>query len=220
MIINQLLRSKKMKEKKNNLSRWLFWIAGLVLILGAIVSMLLFMNSNFTKYPGLIEEAYAEQQHHLRVPGSMDVKLSRTGAYGIYYEYNPLQAGEDITFTAPPAIDCSLISKSTGVKLAAVPDFVENNRYWLKDQEGSGVLIMSITIENPDSYTFTCDYQDGSQEPEIMVALGPNYVWEFLKTAWEIGLPLLGAIAILCGSVLLALILFISGIIIKAIRTT
>jgi len=105
----------------------------------------------------------------------------------------------------PSAIDCFQTSQSTGEEIEAVSDYVETNRYWSKYQGGTWVLIMSVTVEKPDTYTFACGYQDGSLEPEVTVALGPNYFWEFMRIAWKISLPILGGIGMLCGSVLMAL---------------
>jgi hypothetical protein len=187
-------------------NRWLYSIIGLVILLGALISAFLFKKSGITMYPALITDAYREEQHHLNVPGSRDVKLTRTGAYGIYYERSMVPAAADSRVKMPPAIECSLTSQSTGAKIEAVHDYVETNRYWFKDQGGSGVLIMSVMVDTPDIYTFTCHYQDRSKEPEVVVALGPNYFWEFLRVAWKIGLPLLGSIGLICGSLLLALI--------------
>jgi hypothetical protein len=76
------------------------------------------------------------------------------------------------------------------------------------DQMTTGVLIMSITVDQPATYTFTCHFEDGRTKPTISVALGPNYVWEFLKTAGHISLPLLGALVI-SGSSLTAGLLMI-----------
>ena len=162
-----------MKENKKLHSRWLFGIPVLIVLGGALISILLFSSSGIGTYPALIADAYREEQHHLTVPGAIDVKLTRTGAYGIYFEHSLVSSiYPDIGM--PPAIDCSLTSKSTGVVIEAVPDYVETNRYRTKDLH-TGVLIMSITVDEPDSYTFACNYQDGSTEPEISVALGPPY---------------------------------------------
>ncbi len=191
--------------KKQSPSRWYYGIAGLIVLAGILSTVYLFKSSGIAMYPVLIADAYDEEQHHLKVPGSKEVKLIRTGAYGIYYENSLVDTHKQI----PPAIDCSLISNSTGFKIEAVPDYVETNRYWLKDQTGFGVLVMSITVDQPDTYTVSCDYQDGSTRPEISVALGPNYFWEFLRVAWKISLPTLGGMSTLCGSLLLALLFVI-----------
>ncbi len=197
-----------MKEKQQFPGRWAYAIPLLVIVLGLMISAWILKDAGFWKYPAMIEKAYSEEQHHLSVPGSKDVTLTRTGAYGIYYLYN-LETYRVNQPQGPPAIDCSLTSKSTGAITQAVPDYVETNRYGAKDQDRMGVLIMSLTVDKPDNYTFACRYQNGMHGPEITVALGPNYVWEFLRVAWKISLPLLGGTITFCGSVLLALLIVI-----------
>jgi hypothetical protein len=206
-----------MKDKKQNLTRRLFGLAVLILLAGMLTSALLFKQSGISRYTSLIADAYREAQHHLTVPGAKEVKLTRTGAYGIYYEHSLVAAAVDPRTEIPPAIECSLTSQSTGAKIAAVLDYVETNRYWPKEHGGTGVLMMSITVDQPDAYTFACNYQDGSTEPEIVVALGPNYFWEFIRVAWKISFPVLGGISILCGSFLLALLLS-AGVVLRALH--
>lgn len=198
-----------MKEKKRFPGRWCYGMTFLVVLFGILISASLLKDSGITNYPAMIAAAYGEDQHPLAVPGSRVINLTRSGAYGIYHEYS-LGISDYYQYKkAPPAIDCSLTSKSTGAVTIAVPDFVATNRYWLKDQAGTGVLIMSITVNEPDTYTFACHYQDGRAAPEIGVALGPNYFWEFLKTAWTISRPLLEALAVSCGSLVIGLIMIL-----------
>jgi hypothetical protein len=156
----------------------------------------------------MIADAYGEGQHRLSVPGSKEIKLTRTGAYGIYYEYNLMSTSVDPP-PLPPEIDCSLTSKSTGAKMEAAPDYVETNRYWSKDRDRTGVLVMSITVDEPDSYTFACHYKDGSREPEIVIALGPNYFWEFLRIAGRTAVSTIAGLSVLFGTGTLALIVAI-----------
>lgn len=198
--------------KKQNVHRWLFSLAGLFFLSGSLIAGLLFKHASINRYPALIANAYRDEQHHLMVPGDIEVALTRTGAYGIYFEHD-LKSSTYPEIEIPPAIDCTLTSKSTGAVIEAVPDYVETNRYRSRDLY-SGVLIMSLTVDKPGPYTFACDYQDGRTEPEIRVALGPNYFWEFLRVIGKIGLPVLGASSILCGSVLLVFLLLASGIVI------
>ena len=209
-----------MNTRKKQISLWLFGIAGMVIIFGILISVCLFLNTSLGMYPGLIADAYREEQHHLIVPGSIDITLNRTGSYGIYYEHSLVPAAIEHRTKMPPALDCSLTSQSNGAKIKGVPDYVETNRYWSKDQGRSGVLIMSITVDNPDSYTFNCVYQDGSTDPEIVVALGPNYFWEFIKVAWKITLPLIGGFSVICLSALIAVLFIIAGIILAIVSTT
>ena len=196
-----------MKEKKQIRSRWFYGGAVLVILFGILISAWVLKDSGLTQYPTMIADAYGEEQHRLSVPGSKDIKLTRAGAYGIYYEYSPANSLRGPSERMPPAIDCSLTEKSTGAETEAVPDYVETNRYWSKDQVTTGVLIMSVTVNGPGAYTFACHYQDGSIEPEIGVALGPNYVWEFLSVAGKISLSLFKAMAISFMSVAIGLII-------------
>lgn len=191
--------------------RRLLGMAVLILLAGLLISAFLFKRSGATLYPTLIADAYREAQHHLTVPGAREVNLTRSGAYGIYYESGFVAAVFDPRMKQPPAIECSLTSQSTGVKIAAVPDYVETNRYWSREQGGLGVLIMSATVDEPGDYTFACDFLDRRVEPEIEVALGPNYFWEFFRIAGKIGLPLLSGIGVLCGSFMLAILLLLAG---------
>jgi hypothetical protein len=198
-----------MKQKKQSPSLLLFALAMLVLLSGLLLSAWKLSSSGVWMYPSLIADAYREQQHRLRLPGSEQVKLTRSGAYGIYYEYSLVSSIAEYPDEIPPAIECSLTSLSSGAKLEAAPDYVPTNRYWSNEEGGFGVLIMSITVDQPDTYHFACSYLDGSTRPEIVVALGPNYFWEFLRVAWEIIRSLLGGVSIFCGSVLLALVMVI-----------
>ena len=205
-----------MITKKQTLHHWFFSISILILLAGLLAATMVFQQSNISRYPSLIANAYQDPRHRLIVPGDMEVKLTRTGAYGLYFEHD-LTRSYYPEIKIPPAIDCTLTSKSTKTVIQAVPDYVKTNRYTTRGLY-SGVLIMSITVEKPGNYTFSCDYKDGREEPELRVALGPNYFWEFLRVIWEISFPLFGSSCILCGSVTLSLLLFFSGIAIKVLN--
>jgi len=197
-----------MKNKKQIPGRWLYGVAFIAILVGTLISAWICVGSGIGMYPAMIADAYRGDQYHLSVPGSKDVNLTRTGAYGIYYEYNLTSSTADYPRT-PPAIECSLKSKSTAEETEAVADYVETNTYWSKDRERRGVLIMSITVNESDTYTFACHYQDGSKDPEIVVALGPNYFWEFLRVGGKISLSMFGAMTAFCGSILIGLIIVV-----------
>lgn len=190
-----------------------FLIAALVLVIGTTSSIYIVIHRSPANYPKLITDAYKGSRHVLTVPGAKEVQLIRTGAYGIYFEHD-LVSSIYPEIDIPPEINCALTSKVTGAVIDAVPDYVKTNRYRSRDLH-AGVLIMSITVNKPGNYTFACDYHDLRNEPEFMVALGPNYFWEFLRVIWKIGLPVLGSCTISCGSVLLALLLLVMGIVFR-----
>ena len=204
-----------MKDKKNHVSLILFILAGIFILTGLLGTGLLLTQTPILKYPRLISEAYNGGRHELIVPGETQVLLSRTGAYGIYYAIDATDEDFSSKLKNPPAIDCVLKSHSTHRTIKAAPDYIENNRYSNKNKNLVGVLIMSLTVDHPGAYQFACDYPDNQSGPEIQVSLGPNYFWEFFRIIGKIGLPVLGGIIILSGSLMLSLFLVIIGLVIK-----
>jgi len=99
-----------------------------------------------------------------------------------------------------PAVRSSLTSKATGDEVGVVPDYVKTNTYSTKDRERVGVLIRSITIDEPGAYTFSCQYADGRWQPEIVLAIGPNFVWEFFGIAARTVVTVAAGLAVLFGS--------------------
>jgi hypothetical protein len=198
-----------MKEKSQFPNRILFIVAVLIVLSGSLISATLFKASGIGKYPIMIVDAYREEQHHLTVPGSREIKLTRTGAYGIYYEYNLISSAVGPKPENPPQIECTLKSTSTGTMIQAVPDYVESNTYWSEEKGGIGVLIMSVTLDEPGIFDFSCQYKDGRTDPEITVSLGPNYVWEFFRVAGKIALSTILGLTTCCGSTLIGLAIIV-----------
>ena len=174
-----------------------YGVAALVLVLGCLVAAFLIISS-LTSYPSLIKEAYKSPLHKVEVPGEADIDLTGKGAYGVYYE------AANAPSEGPPVLDCSLRSKTTGDDIPLVPDYVPTNRYSTKDGERVGVLIYSTTIKEPSLHTLSCDYPDGRISPKLVLAIGPNYFFEFLRVVWNMGGSFLGGAGVLCGSFVLS----------------
>jgi len=189
------------KNVKNR--RWAYAFAGLGLMLACMLTMVV-VYQRFPNIPGALEERVnLDKLTQLVVPGSADITFSKPGAYGVYYEYRSVV--NDVIYETgkqPPSLICNLTSKRTGAMIAAVPDFVETNTFRTKDQERVGVLLMSISIDNPGLYSFACQYGDASAQPKIVVSVGPNFVWEFFNIFAKVGSTLL------CGTASLLLVLF------------
>jgi hypothetical protein len=116
------------------------------------------------------------------VPGSEDIEFPKKGAYAVYYEYRSDVDGVRYhNSEIPPALTCTVTSKVTGVEVETAHDYVKTNTYATKNRERVGVLIQSLTIKTPGIYTFSCQYTDGHAEPSIVLAVGPNFVWEFFN---------------------------------------
>ena len=177
-----------MVSRKFKLSCLAIGFAASVFILGCSLTMML-VYQTLSNIPGAIEERVnLDNLTQVIVPGSADITFTEPGAYAVYYEYRSVVNGVKYeTDRQPPSLECNLTSKKTGAKVAAVPDFVESNTYWTKERERIGVLIMSITIDDPGSYMFACQYREGITQPEIVVSVGPNFMWEFFNIFKKVG---------------------------------
>jgi hypothetical protein len=93
-----------------------------------------------------------------------------------------------------------LVSRATGADVAVVPDYVKTNAYSTKGGERVGVLIRSITIDEPGTYTFSCRRTDGASRPELVLAVGPNFVWECFGVAARTALTAAAGFSVLAAS--------------------
>jgi hypothetical protein len=199
-----------MNNKNFKLNRWAYGFAALALILGCLLPMMSFYQT-FPNIPVELEERVTlDNLTQLIIPGSADITFAKPGAYAVYYEYSSVNNGMRYeNGSQPPSLECALTSKTSGEKVHAVPDYVETNTYSTKDQERVGVLIMSITIHDPGIYTFACQYPDGRTQPEIVVSVGPNFIWEFFNIFAKVGCSILSGMAIFFFSVLFSIIVIL-----------
>ena len=104
---------------------------------------------------------------------------------------------------------CSLTSKASGKEVGVSPEYIEGNTYTTKNQERVGVHIMSISMTKPGTYTFSCHYPDEGTVHKVVLAIGPNIIWElFNVVAKPIG-AFLGGLVVLFGSGAIAFLIFI-----------
>ena len=199
-----------MNKQREKPSGWYYGLAALIPVLGCLMATAL-VYQWFPGLPGTFEaKMNLDNLTQVVVPGSEDITFAERGAYAVYYEYRSVVDGVVYASSeTPPALACSLTSKATGADVGVVPDYVKTNTYSTKDRERVGVLIRSITIDEPGTYTFSCRYADGRSQPEIVLAVGPNLDWEFLGIAARTVLTAVAGLAVLHGSSALAVIIVI-----------
>ena len=199
-----------MNDQKTRPSGWYYGLAALAIVLGCLIAMVVVYRW-FPGLPGTSESKMnLDDLTQVVVPGSKDITFVESGAYAVYYEYRSIVDGAVYASSeTPPALVCTLTSKATGDEVGVAPDYVKTNTYSTQDRERVGVLIWSITIDEPGTYTFSCRYEDGRSEPEIVLAVGPNFMWEFFGIAAKSGVALAAGTVVLLGSGLVAIVIAI-----------
>ena len=199
-----------MSERKVKPSCRIYGLAAVIPVLGCLMAMAL-VYQWFPGLPGTLEsKVNLDNLTQVVVPGSEDITFAESGAYAVYYEYRSAVDGAVYASSeTPPDLACRLASKTTGADIRVVPDYVQTNTYSTKDRERVGVLIGSATIDEPSTYTFSCRYADGRSQPEIVLAVGPNFMWEFLGIAARTIVTAAVGLAVLFGSGTLAAVVVI-----------
>jgi hypothetical protein len=197
-------------EGKRRPSGWLYVLAAVIPVLGCLGTMALVYDWS-PGLPGTLgNQVNIDHLTQVVVPGAKEITFSKSGAYAIYYEYRSVVDGVVYAGSkTPPDLACKLTSTTTDADVAVVPDYVPANTYSTKDRERVGVLIRSLTVPKPGTYRLACRYLDGNPEPEIILAVGPNFVWEFFGIAARTLGTAAAGLAVLFGSGLLAAVVVV-----------
>jgi len=164
-------------------TRWYYGLAFLIPIFACgLTAMLVYRN--VPKLPGALELTGINNLTQVVVPGSAEINFPKVGAYAVYYEYRSVINGVNYARTKyPPNINCQLRSKATDKNIELASPDVEGNIYATQNQERVGVLFKSISINQPGVHIFSCRYTDDRSNPEIVLAVGPNIIWELFNLA-------------------------------------
>lgn len=170
-----------MSEYKLKPSRWYYLLALLIPLFACIGSTLL-VYRNVPELPGALDTLSIKNLTQVIVPGSVEIDFPKAGAYAVYYEYRSVINGVSFyRVDDPPSIQCQLRSKETGEVVRLAPSNVQGDVYTYPER--AGVLFKNISIHQPGGYNFSCHYPDGRSYPKHVLAVGPNYILEFLNFA-------------------------------------
>lgn len=201
------------ETRRHSPGRWLYALSAL-LVFAALLLVAGKFYRNVRRLPLAVRAAYAaydlDRLKQVVVPGRVELTLTRTGAYAVYYEHRSVVDG--VAYTSeekPPDLICSLTRQATGRDIPLVPDYVVTNRYLTRERERVGTLLLSTTIETPGTYSFACDYEDGSRETPIVLAFGHNLTFEFLVAVVRAAGAVLGSLAFGAAVTLAGLFLFL-----------
>jgi hypothetical protein len=183
-----------MSADKQKPSRWYYGLAILIPIFACGLTMF-FVYRSVPKLPGALGVFSINNLTKVVVPGSAEINFPKAGAYAVYYEYRSVINGVNyVRDKFLPSINCQLRSKATGKNIALASPNAEGNMYTTQNQERAAVLMKSISINQPGVYEFSCQYPGGRTNPQIVLAVGPNIIWEFFNLAAK------PVAAFVCGS--------------------
>jgi hypothetical protein len=183
-----------MSAGKQKPSRWYYGLAILIPIFACGLTMFLVYRS-IPKLPGALGVFSINNLTQVIVPGSAEINFPKAGAYAVYYEYRSVINGVNyVRNEYPPIMNCQLTSNATGENAPLASPNAEGEMYSTQNQERAGVLMKTISINQPGVYEFSCQYANGRTNPQIVLAVGPNIIWEFFNLAAK------PVAAFVCGS--------------------
>lgn len=172
-----------MYEKNLKPTRWYYGLALLIPFLACGLTALLIYR-NVPKLPGALEAIGINNLTQVTVPGSAEINFPEAGAYAVYYEYRSAINGVNyVRPKFPPSINCQLKSKATGNYVEFASPQAEGDMYSTQNRQRVGVIFKSISVNEPGVHIFSCRYTDGRTQPQIVLAVGPNFIWEFFNIA-------------------------------------
>jgi hypothetical protein len=198
-----------MSGSKKKPSPWYYVLALLLPVFACGLTGFL-VYRNVPELPGALEAFDVNNLTWVIMPGSAEINFPKSGAYAVYYEYRSTIDGvRYVRATKPPSINCQLSSKTSGEEIVLATPHVEGDIYSTNNQEHVGVLMKSISINQPGVYVFSCRYLDESPNPQIVLAVGPNMIWEFFNLAVKPFAAVVSGFIVFFGMCVISLIIVV-----------
>ena len=198
-----------MSTKNGKPTGWLYVLALVLPFLACgIAAVPIYLS--VPKLPGAFDDLSMNSLTQVVMPGSSEINFPEKGAYAVYYEYRSVIDGIDYSRGVyPPTMNCQLRSKASGDNVKLAYPNANGEMYSTGNNERVGVLMNTISIDRPGAYSFSCRYPDNSSTPRIVLAVGPNFVWEFFNLAAKPTAAMLGGLLAFLGVGLISTIMVI-----------
>jgi hypothetical protein len=151
--------------------KWLYGLAGLVVSLG-IVGFIWILMSSLNGIKNSLTQFI--------MPGSAELSLKQPGTHTIYYERTSV-VGDRVFATGEnvSGIKCTVTSLTAGGNLElGEPGMSETYTFGSR----SGRSVLEFTTVNPGEFQLTCAYLNGAKQPEVVFALGHDFMSGFFRT--------------------------------------
>ena len=160
-----------MDEPRITPSRWYYVLAGVVCYTGLALFVLLIYKSI---------SVLGSRLPQVVVPGETELNLREPGHYTIFYEYHSV-VGDKAYSTEEnlSGLTCTVSSKADKSKIALLPPW-GSETYEFGGRAGRSVW--EFTIDKPGLYLLSASYPEGRQGPEVVLAVGKDFMANLFKT--------------------------------------
>ena len=160
--------------------------------------LLIFGWTIFSSISGIGEELI-----QVIAPGTMDLDLEEAGDYTIFYENvsffeNRLYSTGE---TFPSGLEINIVDLSSGERVDLQPP-MGSSTYSIGGR--SGRSIATFKVDHPGTYRMTTQYSPGSEGPEVVLAVGHEFMMKIISA-------ILISFAAFFGSIVVAALVFVSS---------
>ena len=156
----------------------------------ALAGFLIFFFTLFLWLPGISEELI-----QMTAPGTVDLDLQEVGDYTIFYENvsfidNRFYSTGD---SFPSGLEIKVVDRSSGETVDLRPPW-GSSTYNIGGRSGRSIAVFAI--DHAGVYRITTWYYQGKEGPEVVLALGHNFMRKMISMMIISFAALLGSIAI------------------------
>ncbi len=150
--------------------KW-YWMAGLVGVVGLVAFVVLLIESIL---------GIGDELEQMLAPGRAEFVFAEPGTYTVFHEHESAFEGR---YYSSPGIVSGLtvkVSPNAGGTAVEVRPSGVNSNYALEGREGNSIF--EFEIVEPGPYRVTAAYADGRRSPEVVLAIGHDFMGKLLTT--------------------------------------